>query len=148
MVRIDRRIDSAGHLGRIRIDRRIDSAGHLGRKGSKGTEKPREEKERRGGAKASDDGSGERGMNSGLTGSGGESSKLARGRRAAEARSVRRWTRVGGTARGPVNSGAAMSAEPNGIGADLVKWTVDVSEPVGEDGVRVAEDMTPKVERE
>ena len=30
-----------------------------------------------------------------------------------------------------------MSAEANGIGADLVKRTVDVSEPVGEDGIRV-----------
>ena len=84
-------------------------------------------------------------MNSGVTGSSGESSKWARGRRAAEARSVRRWTRAGGPSRGPVHSGAGMSAEPNGVSADLVKWTVDVSEPVGEDGVRVAEDVTPEV---
>ena len=41
-----------------------------------------------------------------------------------------------------------MPAEANGVGADLVERTVDVSQPVGEDGVRVAEDVTPKVERE
>ena len=41
-----------------------------------------------------------------------------------------------------------MAAEPNGIGADLVKGTVDVSEPVGEDGVRVTENVTPEVEGE
>ena len=38
--------------------------------------------------------------------------------------------------------------EPNSVGADLVERTVDVSEPVGEDGVRVAEDVTPEVEGE
>ena len=41
-----------------------------------------------------------------------------------------------------------MEAEANGVGADLVEGTVDVSQPVGEDGVRVAEDMTPEVEGE
>ena len=41
-----------------------------------------------------------------------------------------------------------MPAEPNGVGADLVKGTVDVSQPVGEDGVRVSEDMVPEVEGE
>ena len=41
-----------------------------------------------------------------------------------------------------------MPAEANGVGADLVKGTIDVSQPVGEDGVRVAEDVTPEVERE
>ena len=41
-----------------------------------------------------------------------------------------------------------MSAEAKGVSADLVKRTIDVSEPVGEDGVRVAEDVTPEVERE
>ena len=41
-----------------------------------------------------------------------------------------------------------MPVEPNGVGADLVKGTVDVSQPVGEDGVRVAEDVTPEVEGE
>ena len=87
-------------------------------------------------------------MKSGVTGSSGKSSKWARGRRAAEARSVRRWTRAGGPSRGPVHSGAGMPAEANGVGADLVKGTVDVSQPVGEDGVRVTEDVTPKVEGE
>ena len=83
-----------------------------------------------------------------MTGSGGKSSKWARGRRAAEARSVRRWTRAGGPTRRPVHSRTRMPAEPNGVGADLVEGTVDVSQPVGEDGVRVAEDMTPQVEGE
>ena len=41
-----------------------------------------------------------------------------------------------------------MSAEANGVGADLVERTVEVSEPVGEDGVRVTEDVTPEVEDE
>ena len=41
-----------------------------------------------------------------------------------------------------------MPAEANGVGADLVKRTVDVSQPVGEDGVRVAKDVTPQVEGE
>ena len=83
-----------------------------------------------------------------VTESSGKSSKWARDRRAAIASSVRRWTWAGGPARGPVHSGASMPTEANGIGADLVKRTVDVSEPVGEDGVRVAKDVTPKVERE
>ena len=46
-------------------------------------------REGRGGSKPSDDGIGEVGMNSGWTGSSGKSSKWARDRRAAEARSVR-----------------------------------------------------------
>ena len=87
-------------------------------------------------------------MKSGVTGSSGKSSKWAGGRRAAKARSVRRWTRAGGPTSGPVHSGAGMEAEANGVGADLVEGTVDVSEPVGEDGVRVTEDMTPEVEGE
>ena len=87
-------------------------------------------------------------MNSGLTGSGGKSSKWAGSRRAAKARSVRRWTRAGGPTSGPVHSGAGMSAEANGVGADLVERTAEVSEPVGEDGVRVTEDVTPKVKGE
>ncbi len=92
--------------------------------------KRREETERQGGAKSSDD-------------------DIRRGgRRAAKARSVRRWTRAARPTRGPVRSGAGMPAEANGIGADLVKGTVDVSQPVGEDGVRVAEDMPPEVEGE
>ena len=41
-----------------------------------------------------------------------------------------------------------MSPEANGVGADLVKRTVDVSQPDGEDGVRVTEDVTPEVEGE
>ena len=41
-----------------------------------------------------------------------------------------------------------MPAEANGVGADLVEGTVEVSEPVSDDGVRVTEDMTPEVERE
>ena len=83
-----------------------------------------------------------------MTGSGGKSSKWAGGRRAVKARSVRRWTRAGGPTRGPVHSGAGMSAEANGVGADLVKGTVDISQPVGEDGARVAEDVTPEVKGE
>ena len=87
-------------------------------------------------------------MNSGVTGSSGKSSKWAGGRRAAKARSVRRWTRAGGPTGGPVHSGAGMSAEANGVGADLVKGTLEVSQPVGEDGVRVTENMAPEVEGE
>ena len=41
-----------------------------------------------------------------------------------------------------------LPADPNSVGADLVERTVDVSEPVGEDGVRVTEDVTPEVEGE
>ena len=41
-----------------------------------------------------------------------------------------------------------MPAEANGVGADIVEGTVDVSQPVGEDGVRVSEDMVPEVEGE
>ena len=41
-----------------------------------------------------------------------------------------------------------MPAEANGVGADLVKGTVDVSEPVGEDRVRVTENVTPEVKGE
>ena len=113
-----------------------------------GTEKRRGEMERQGGSKASDDGSGEGRMNSGLTGISDKSSKWARDRRATKARSVRRWTRAGGPSHGPVHARAGMSAEANGVGADLVKGTVDVSQPVGEDVVRVTEDMTPQVEGE
>ena len=38
-----------------------------------------------------------------------------------------------------------MSAEAKGVGADFVEGTMDVRQPVGEDGVRVAEDVTPEV---
>ena len=41
-----------------------------------------------------------------------------------------------------------MPAEANGVGADLVERTVDISQPVGEDAVGVAEDMTPEVKGE
>ena len=41
-----------------------------------------------------------------------------------------------------------MSAEANGVGADFVEGAGDVSQPVGEDGVRVAEDVTPEVKGE
>ena len=83
-----------------------------------------------------------------MTGSGGKSSKWAGGRRAAKARSVRRWTRAGGPTRGPVHARAGMQAEAKGVGADFVEGTMDVSQPVGEDGVRVAEDVTPEVKGE
>ena len=114
-----------------------DSAGHLGRKGSKGYREA-----------AWGDGKARRVEAVGRRGSSGKNSKWARGRRAAKARSVRRWTRAGGPTSGPVHSGAGMSAEPNGVGADLVEGTVDVSQPVGKDGVRVTEDVTPEVEGE
>ena len=41
-----------------------------------------------------------------------------------------------------------MEAEANGVGADFVEGTVEVSEPVSDEGVRVAEDMTPEVKGE
>ena len=72
----------------------------------------------------------------------------AAGRRAAKARSVRRWTRAGGPTGGPVHSRASMQAGASGVGADFVEGTVEVSQPVGDNGVRVTEDMTPEVEGE
>ena len=71
-----------------------------------------------------------------------------RGRRAARARSVRRWTRAGSPTRGPVHSGAGMRAGASGVGEDFVEGTVEVSQPVGDDGVGVTEDVAPSVEGE
>ena len=41
-----------------------------------------------------------------------------------------------------------MKAGASGVGADFVEGTIEVSQPVGDNGVRVTEDMTPEVEGE
>ena len=87
-------------------------------------------------------------MYSGRRGAATSEVRGRRGRRAAKASSVRRWTRAGGPTRGPIHSGAGMQAGASGVGADFVEGAVEVSQPVGDDGVEIAEDMTPDVEGE
>ena len=41
-----------------------------------------------------------------------------------------------------------MPEGTSSVGADLVEGTVEVSQPVGDDGVGVAEDVTPERESE
>ena len=41
-----------------------------------------------------------------------------------------------------------MSEGASSVGADLVEGTVEVSQPVGDDDVGVAEDVTPELEGE
>ena len=72
----------------------------------------------------------------------------AAGRRAAKARSVRRGSRAGSPTRRSVHSRAGVQAEASGVGADFVEGTVKVSQPVGDDTVGIAEDVTPELEGE
>ena len=41
-----------------------------------------------------------------------------------------------------------MPEGTSSVGADFVERTMEVSEPVGDDGVGVAEDVTPELEGE
>ena len=102
-----------------------------------------------GGAKASGDAEG--GRRNCRRGDGEQRQEQDEGSGAGERgkpRSVRRWTRAGGPTRGPVHSGAGMSLGASSVGADFVEGTVEVSQPVGDDGVGITEDMTPEVEGE
>ena len=57
-------------------------------------------------------------------------------------------TRAGGPTRRSVHSRSGVQAEASGFGADFVKGAVQVSQPVGDDGVGVAEDVIPELEGE
>ena len=41
-----------------------------------------------------------------------------------------------------------MQAEASSVGANFVEGTVKVSQPVGDNGVGITEDMTPELEDE
>ena len=41
-----------------------------------------------------------------------------------------------------------MPEGASSVGADFVEGTVEVSQPVGDDGVGIAEDVTPELEGE
>ena len=45
-------------------------------------------------------------------------------------------------------TGAGMQAGASGVGADFVEGTIEVSQPVGDNGVGIAKDMPLKVEGE